>query len=147
MKSVFTRIRIDLHYEDFLSARLSACCIFLVVWCDSPKLKKSESGPKDKIEEPDQAGGKKEPEMASEPRALMKLPVTRTLTDDQGRSFKAEVLGKSAGYLSVRRESDGKRFSVSVKNLSLSDQTYFSTVADSTREEIAKLRQPTNTKT
>jgi hypothetical protein len=45
-----------------------------------------------------------------------------TLTDTQGRSIKATIIGRDSNSITIVRHSDGKRFDLPVDRLSPSDQ-------------------------
>lgn len=56
------------------------------------------------------------------------LPVDRTLTDTQGRSITATIIGRQPDSITIVRHSDGKRFDLPLDRLSKPD-----------REQVAKL--------
>ena len=65
------------------------------------------------------------------PKAVNKpivLPVDRTLTDSQGRSITATIIGRQSDSITIVRHSDGKRFDLPLDRLSPPD-----------REQVAKL--------
>lgn len=51
-----------------------------------------------------------------------KVPVRWTLTDEQGRSLDATIIGKSSGEITLVRTSDGQRFDLPIGRLSQEDQ-------------------------
>ncbi len=55
-------------------------------------------------------------------------PIDRTLTDTQGRSITATIIGRDSDSITIVRHSDGKRFDLPLDRLSPPD-----------REQIAKL--------
>lgn len=60
--------------------------------------------------------------------SVVGLPVDRTLTDTQGRSITATIIGRQSDSITIVRHSDGKRFDLPLDRLSPPD-----------REQVAKL--------
>jgi len=60
--------------------------------------------------------------------SVVGLPVDRTLTDTQGRSITATIIGRQSDSITIVRHGDGKRFDLPLDRLSPPD-----------REQVAKL--------
>lgn len=50
---------------------------------------------------------------------------TRLFTDTSGRSFQGELIKFTAGFVTIKRSSDGQEFTVKANNFSAEDNAYF----------------------
>jgi hypothetical protein len=57
-------------------------------------------------------------------------PVHRTITDNQGRTLSATILGKQALQIAFAKNPEGTKFIVPMDRLSPDDQTFFRTLPD-----------------
>ncbi len=64
---------------------------------------------------------------ASDPASF---PMTRTLTDRDGRKIEAEILGIESGLVTLRRISDDRLFRFPLNRLSRRDRSFFSRYED-----------------
>lgn len=71
-------------------------------------------------------------ELGNIPVSIEAIPVRWTLTDVDGRAIDATIIGKSGASITLIRNSDGKRFDLSVARLSASDQERVKKLADKT---------------
>lgn len=62
---------------------------------------------------------------------IQPLPLNRTITDLQGRSFDAKIIGKNDESIVVTRESDQKNFRIPIQNLAESDQKFVNRLRNS----------------
>lgn len=63
-------------------------------------------------------------EVVSEAPPKSEFPFFHTLTDSQGRSIRAEVLGRDAYTVTIVRTRDKKRFTLSLDGLAPVDETF-----------------------
>lgn len=77
-------------------------------------------------EKPSQKEPEKEivEEVVSEAPPKSEFPFFHTLTDSQGRSIRAEVLGRDAYTVTIVRTRDKKRFTLSLDGLAPVDETF-----------------------
>jgi thiol-disulfide isomerase/thioredoxin len=76
--------------------------------------------------------------VAEEP-VKTQYPLSRVITNAEGRSIPGEIVGKRGDEIAFRRTSDGQRFVVSLTQLSANDQLDLATLPDESAEAVAAL--------
>lgn len=66
-------------------------------------------------------------------------PLSRVITNAEGRSIPGEIVGKRGNDIAFRRTSDGKTFVVSIAQLSADDQLDLAALPDESVETVASL--------
>lgn len=66
-------------------------------------------------------------------------PISRVITNAEGRSIPGEIVGKRGDDIAFKRTSDGQRFVVSLTQLSANDQLDLATLPDESTEAVAAL--------
>ena len=72
--------------------------------------------------------------------AKVELPIVRTLTDVQGRSIEAEIIGWSGEEIAFSKSPDNSEFVVSVGLLSAEDRAFFEKIEPQREEEISRIQ-------
>lgn len=67
------------------------------------------------------------------------FPLSRTITNSDGRSIPGEIVGKSGDDIAFKRTSDGKTFVVSLTQLSANDQLDLAELADESAGVVTSL--------
>ena len=71
-------------------------------------------------------------EIGTIPQATPTLPVRWRITDLEGRTIDATIIGKKASIITLVRTSDGKRFELAIARLSTEDQKRIGSIPDAT---------------
>lgn len=66
-------------------------------------------------------------------------PLSRVITNAEGRSIPGEIVGKRGDDIAFKRTSDGQRFVVSLSQLSADDQLDLAALPDESAEAVAAL--------
>lgn len=123
--------------------------MIVLVGCKPPALRSDNEGddsgellsfdespsPAEAVSEPAPAA----PAPVVEEPVKKQYPLSRVITNAEGRSIPGEIVGKRGDDIAFRRTSDGQRFVVSLTQLSADDQLDLAALPDESTEAVAAL--------
>lgn len=107
--------------------------------CQPPQLNSDSTEEAEELNEPDEPQTPLNPDgQGTTVQKGVDFPITRELHDTQGRSFQAEILGRSENDLHVERVADEEKFTLPIAKLGEEDRLFAKSLPVTGKPELTE---------